>query len=93
MFLAITENKLIMWNYRFSGPTGTDLYEFSNINSRIKCEICSKLTIEAPDVVLSFFEYTWHVVQVFFLVILNMEMTDGTLYCLNPLNDSVALIQ
>ena len=28
------------------------LFEFSNNNSRIKCEICSKLTIEATDDVL-----------------------------------------
>ena len=28
------------------------LFEFSNINSRINCNICSKLTKEAPGVVL-----------------------------------------
>ena len=28
------------------------LFEFSNINSRIKCEICVKLTIEVPDIFL-----------------------------------------
>ena len=29
------------------------LFEFSNnTNSRIKCKLCSKLTIEVPDVVL-----------------------------------------
>ena len=27
------------------------LFEFSNNNSKIKCEICSKLTIEATDVI------------------------------------------
>ena len=29
------------------------LFEFSNNNSTIKCEICSKLTIEATDVLVS----------------------------------------
>ena len=47
----ITEKKLVL-NYRSSGPTGIYLFEFCNINSRIKCNICSKLTNEAPDVVL-----------------------------------------
>ena len=51
-YISHTQNKFIVWNYSFSGPTGIYLLEFSNINSRIKCEICSKLTIEAPDVVL-----------------------------------------
>ena len=39
-------------NYSFSDPTEIYLFEFSNNNSRIKCELCSKLTIEAPYVVL-----------------------------------------
>ena len=36
----------------FLGPTGIYLFKFSNDNSRIKCEIGSKLTFEAPDLVL-----------------------------------------
>ena len=39
-------------NCMFSLPTTIYLFEFSNNNSRIKYEICSKLTIEATDVVL-----------------------------------------
>ena len=37
---SITENKFIVWNYHFSGPTSIYLFECSNINSRIKCKIC-----------------------------------------------------
>ena len=42
----------IVWNYHFSGPTSIYLFEFNNTNSRIKCEICLKLTIEVSDVIL-----------------------------------------
>ena len=52
IFLTVTENKFIVWNYHFSGPASIYLFEFSNINSRIKCEICLKLTTEVPHVVL-----------------------------------------
>ena len=37
------------WNCTFSGPTGIYLFEFSNNNSRKRCEICSKLTIETAE--------------------------------------------
>ena len=47
-----TENKFIVWSYCFSGPNNTYLFKFSNINCRMKYEICSTLTIAAPDVVL-----------------------------------------
>ena len=33
-------------------PLQHSIYFFSNDESRIKCEICSKLIIEAPDIVL-----------------------------------------
>ena len=36
----------------FSDPASISLLEFSNNNRKIKCEICSKLTVEATDVVL-----------------------------------------
>ena len=41
-------------NYSFSGPNNMYLFEFNNNNSRIKCEICLKLTLttEAADVIL-----------------------------------------
>ena len=50
LYISVTENKFIIWNYSFSGPTGIYLFEFSN-NEKIICEICSKLTIEASDIV------------------------------------------
>ena len=52
IFLTVTE-KNISWNYFFSAPTRIYLFEFSNNNSRIKCKICSKLTVKASVVVLS----------------------------------------
>ena len=52
IFPTITENKFIVWNYSFLGLTGIYLFEFSYNNSRIKCKICSKLLIKAPDIVL-----------------------------------------
>ena len=55
IFLTVTENKLITWKYSFSGSTSICLLEFNNNNcriNRIRCKICSKLIIGAPDVVL-----------------------------------------
>ena len=52
IFPAFTENIFNVWNYRFSGLTSIYLFKFSDINSRIKCEVCSKVTIETPKVVL-----------------------------------------
>ena len=67
---SVTENKFIVWNYRFSDPTSIYLFEFSNINNRIKCKICLKLTTEVTDVILVLsitnFEYIWHSVLVCF---------------------------
>ena len=33
MFLRVTKNTFIVWNYRFLGPTGIYFFEFSNIDS------------------------------------------------------------
>ena len=52
IFLAVTKNKLIVWNYIFSDPTSIYLFEFSNNNRIIKCKICSKLTREATYIIL-----------------------------------------
>ena len=57
MFLKVTENKFIVWNYHSSGPSSIYLFEFSNINGRKKCKLCSKslkLTIGAPNINLVF---------------------------------------
>ena len=43
LFLAVTGNRFKVWNYNFSGPTGICLFEFSSVNSEIKCKVCSKL--------------------------------------------------
>ena len=51
IFLTATENKFV-WNYHFSGLTSIYLFKFVNINCKIKCKICSKLTLEAPDFLL-----------------------------------------
>ena len=51
--LLITENKFIAWNYIFSDPVSIYLFEFSNNNGGIKCEICSNVTIKATDVLVS----------------------------------------
>ena len=51
LYIPVTENKFIIWNYSFSGQTGIYLFEFSNNENIIICEICSKLTIEASDIV------------------------------------------
>ena len=37
--------------YCFWCPASIYLFEFSNTNCKIKCEICLKLAIEVPDVV------------------------------------------
>ena len=47
IFLTITENKFSVWNYHFSGLTHIYLFQFSNIDNRIKFKICSNLTIDA----------------------------------------------
>ena len=44
------------------------LFEFSNNSSRIKCEICSKLTIEATDVALVTSLLTFNIVDTFLVV-------------------------
>ena len=44
IFLTVTKNKFIAWNYIFSGATGIYLFEYS----KLKRGICSKLTKKAP---------------------------------------------
>ena len=52
IFLIVTENKCIAWNYHFWGPACIYLIEFSNINFRIRWKICLRLTLEVQEVVL-----------------------------------------
>ena len=63
IYPTITENKFIIWNYSFSGPNRIYLFEFSN-NDNIICEICSKLTIEASDIVLGYLLFTLNIFDV-----------------------------
>ena len=51
-------------------------------------KVNNRSTKHCSGVVIVNFEYIWHVVLVFFLLTLNMQMPDGILYCLN-LNLSV----
>ena len=66
VFPTVTGNKFIFWNYSFSGPNY--IYLFNNNHSRIKCKICSKLSIEAPDFVLVslFWIYLTYCSSIFF---------------------------
>ena len=69
IFLRVTEYKFIVSNCHSSGPNGIYLFEFSNINSRTKCKLCSKclkLTIEIPDVVLEFLLFTLNISDTLF---------------------------
>ena len=59
-----------------------DMKSFSNKNTRTRCEICSKLTIKTPErrqwccsgVFIVNFEHISHVVLVFLLLTLNMNL-------------------
>ena len=66
-------------------PVGIYLLKVNNRNTRIKCEICSKLTIKAPesrqwrrsDVFIANFEHISHLTLVFLLLTLNMCLPAG----------------
>ena len=49
------------------------MFEFSNNNSRIKCEICSKLTIEATNVVPVPLLLTFNIVDTFLVFFAEFE--------------------
>ena len=60
-------------------PTNINLFKVNNKNTRKRCEICSKLTIETPErhwrrsgVSIVNFEHISHIVLVFLLLTLNM---------------------
>ena len=84
IFFPVTENKFIVWHYCFSDPASFNLFEFSNINSNIKCDICSKLIIEAPDIFLVFLLLTLTIFDTLcFYGDLEPVKVDIILYCLN----------
>ena len=49
------------------------MFEFSNYNSRIKCEIYSKLTTEATDVVLVPLLLTFNIADMFLVFFAEFE--------------------
>ena len=65
--------------YRYSFPAGIYLLKVNNRNTRTRCEICSKLTINTPErrhwrrsgVFIVNFEHISHLVLVFLLLTLN----------------------
>ena len=56
-------------------PPGNYMFKFNNRNTRIRCEICSKLTIKTPGVV--YFEHISHLVLRFLLLTLSRWMPVG----------------
>ena len=46
------------------------LFKVNNTNTRKRCEICSKLTIKTPEVIVNF-EHVSHLFLVFLLLTLN----------------------
>ena len=59
------------------------LFKFSSINCGIKGEICSKFTIEVPNVILVSLLLTVILCSLIFLLILNILIANGILYCLD----------
>ena len=62
-------------------PAGIHLLKVNNRNARTRCEICSKLTIRTPEryhcrsgVFIVNFEQISHLVLVFLLLTLNMQL-------------------
>ena len=51
-------------------PVGIYIFKVNNINTRTKFEICSKLTIKTPGVLIVNLEYISHLVLVFLLLTL-----------------------
>ena len=65
-------------------PAGIYLLKVNNRNTRTRCEICSKLTIKTPErrlassgVFIVNFEHISHLVLVFLLLTLNMQLPAG----------------
>ena len=67
-------------------PTNPSNYMFNVIstNTKTRCEICSKLTIEIPEQRHVNFEHISHLIQMFLLLTLNMQLrTDSTMSTLS----------
>ena len=57
-------------------PAGIYLLKVNNRNTRTRCEICSKLTIKTGVFIVNF-EHISHLVLVFLLLTLNMQLPAG----------------
>ena len=55
----------------FNHPAGNYMFKVNNINTKTRCEICSKLTIKIPDIFIVNFEHILHLALVFVLLTLN----------------------
>ena len=55
----------------FNHPADNYIFKVNNINTRTKCEICSKLTIKIPAIFIVNFEHILHLALVFLLLTLN----------------------
>ena len=83
MIVTISHKKLVA-NSLLSIPSIYFL-KVNNRNTRTKCEICSKLTIKTPErrhwrpsgVLIVKFEHISHLVLVFLLLTLNMQLPAG----------------
>ena len=66
-------------------PAGIYLLKVNNRNTRTRCEICSKITIKTPErrhwrrsgVFIVSFEHISHLVLLFLLLTLNMQLPAG----------------
>ena len=75
IFHNITRNKAGKIRLLNIFSAGIYMVKFNNRNIRIRCEICSKLTIKIPELVSGIFinfEHISHLVLVFLLLTLNM---------------------
>ena len=75
------------WESKYNFPAGIYLLKVNNKNTRTRCEICSKLTIKTPErrqwrrsgVFIVNFKRISHLVLVFLLLTLNMQLPAGLL--------------
>ena len=82
LLLSLRNSKLIHSSYN---PAGIYLINVININTRTRCEICSKLTVKTAErcqwrrsgVFIVNFEHISHLVLVFLLLTLNMLLPAG----------------
>ena len=78
MKVFFSDSAIVIWPSN-EFPAGIYLFKVNNRNTRTRCEICSKLTINTPErrqwrrsgVFIVNFEHISHLVLVFLLLTLN----------------------